>query len=158
MSAWRPGPANSRNATRPSVFAPTSITARSFSIPTTLPLTTVPSDGVPPWVNDSSSIAAKSSRDGVAEPAAGVAMNSPALRAAGLRDWAFRARGPKALRAFGATDEQRPGAIPSDRNDGLVRARRHKSGRSRLILHDGSAVSPASGLLGRLRRCRWRPG
>ena len=39
-----------------------------------------------------------------------------------------------------------------------VRARRHESGRSRLILHDGSAVSRASGLLGRLRQCRWRPG
>ena len=37
------GPENSRTATRPSVFAPTSISAMSFSIPTTVPLTTVPS-------------------------------------------------------------------------------------------------------------------
>src|SRR5215470_15071702 len=51
------------------------MTARSFSIPTILPLTTDPSCKLP-WVNDSSSSLAKSSRDGVATLAA-VAMDSP---------------------------------------------------------------------------------
>ena len=54
---------NSLRATRPSVFAPTSMTATSFSMATTVPLTTDPS-----WTsvfsNDSANIAAKSSRDG----------------------------------------------------------------------------------------------
>ena len=43
----RPGPANSRTGTRPSVFRPTSMTARSFSIPTTVPLMTEPSCRLP---------------------------------------------------------------------------------------------------------------
>ncbi len=60
----RPGPVNSRSATRPSVFRPTSMTAMSFSMATTMPLTTEPSCRLPA-VNDSSSIAAKSSRERV---------------------------------------------------------------------------------------------
>jgi hypothetical protein len=74
ISPPRPGPENSRIATRPSVFAPTSISAMSFSIPTTLPLTTVPSCRLP-WPNASSSIAAKSSRVGAA--AVAVAIQTP---------------------------------------------------------------------------------
>src|SRR5262245_38539523 len=74
MSACRPGPWNSRSATRPSVLAPTSMTARSFSMPTIVPLTTDPSCGAP-CVKDSSSIAAKSSRVGA--EAVAVAMYSP---------------------------------------------------------------------------------
>ena len=50
-------------ATRPSVFRPTSMTAMSFSMPTTVPLTTEPSCRLP-WSKDSSSIVAKSSREG----------------------------------------------------------------------------------------------
>jgi len=65
----RPGPVNSRTATRPSVLAPTSMTAMSFSMATTVPLTTVPSFRCP-WPNASSSIAAKSSRVGAAAVAA----------------------------------------------------------------------------------------
>ena len=41
--AFPPGPVNSLSATRPSVFRPISMTATSFSIATTLPLTTEPS-------------------------------------------------------------------------------------------------------------------
>src|SRR5215472_11995602 len=101
MSACRPGPANSRNATRPSVLAPTSMTARSFSMPTTVPLTTAPSCGLP-WAKDSSSIFAKSSRDGVAELTA-VAMNTPqGTVGAGLSLMAFRAQGPKVEAIFGS--------------------------------------------------------
>jgi len=51
------------------------MTATSFSIATTVPLTTLPSCGLP-WVKDSSNIFAKSSRDGAAELTA-VAMNTP---------------------------------------------------------------------------------
>ena len=58
------GPANSRSATRPSVFRPTSMTAMSFSIATTMPLMTELSCRLPP-AKDSSSIAAKSSREGL---------------------------------------------------------------------------------------------
>ena len=55
-----------QRGTRPSVLAPTSMTARSFSIPTTMPLTTaLPADCH--WVKDSSSSAAKSSRVGAAD-------------------------------------------------------------------------------------------
>src|SRR5215470_3571235 len=50
------------------------MTARSFSIPTTVPLTTEPSCRLP-WVNDSSSSLAKSSRDGATVLV--VAMDSP---------------------------------------------------------------------------------
>ena len=50
--------------TRPSVFRPTSMTAMSFSIATTLPLMTELSCRLPP-AKDSSSIAAKSSREGL---------------------------------------------------------------------------------------------
>src|SRR4030081_2097697 len=74
-SPLRPGPVNSRTATRPSVFRPTSMTAMSFSMATTVPLMTGPSWRLP-WVNDSSSIEAKSSRDGAAA-AAVTAMKSP---------------------------------------------------------------------------------
>src|SRR6478609_3627818 len=109
MSACRPGAANSRNATRPSVLAPTSMTARSFSIPTTMPLTTAPSCGLP-WVKDSSSICAKSSRVGVADWVA-VAMNSPGN---GFRwtavDGVSRA-GPKVPRTSTAAKEWRPGPM-----------------------------------------------
>jgi hypothetical protein len=58
-----PGPTNSLSATRPSVLAPISMTATSFSIATTRPLTTEPSL-ISFLVNDSSSRAAKSSRLG----------------------------------------------------------------------------------------------
>ena len=101
--------------TRPSVLAPTSMTARSFSIPTTVPLTTEPSCRLP-WLNDSSSIAAKSSRDGAAELAVAVAMNSPGCGRRRIEVMAFRARGPKACesprRTFGNRRKQarRPGA------------------------------------------------
>ena len=61
--------------------APTSMTAMSFSMPTTLPLTTDPSCRLPP-PKDSSSMAAKSSRDGAA--AVPVAMQSPKRCAGGL--------------------------------------------------------------------------
>ena len=43
ISAFWPGMANSRRATRPSHFSPTSITAMSFSMPVTMPFTTLPS-------------------------------------------------------------------------------------------------------------------
>src|SRR5436190_13193661 len=58
------------------------MTARSFSIPTTVPLMTEPSCKLP-WSKDSSSSLAKSSRDGAAaldcavDCAVAVAMNSP---------------------------------------------------------------------------------
>src|SRR4029079_3742004 len=42
-SAFWPGAANSRSGTRPSLFRPTSITAMSFSMPVTVPFTTLPS-------------------------------------------------------------------------------------------------------------------
>src|SRR5262245_62198909 len=51
------------------------MTATSFSIATTVPLTTAPSCGLP-CAKDSSSIFAKSSRDGAAGLTA-VAMNTP---------------------------------------------------------------------------------
>ena len=75
---------------------------------------------------------------------------------------AFRTHGPespaKDLR-HRWTLHQRPGAMTGRSKRWFrCRARRHESGRSRLILHDGSAVSRAPGLLGRLRQCRWRPG
>ena len=44
--------------TRPSTFRPTSMTARSFSKPTTVPLTTEPST-ISVWLSDASSSAAK---------------------------------------------------------------------------------------------------
>src|SRR6185369_15630259 len=62
--------ANSRRATRPSLFRPTSMTALSFSMAVTVPLTTRPSKpplAAPPSV--SSRRAAKSSRVGLAEVA-----------------------------------------------------------------------------------------
>src|SRR5262245_42022748 len=73
------------------------MTARSFSIPTTLPLTTVPSCKLP-WPNASSSIAAKSSRVGAAAAAVAVAMNSPvaARQRVGIR--ALRELGPQVPR------------------------------------------------------------
>src|SRR5882757_3834574 len=58
------------------------MTARSFSMPTTVPLTTEPSCRCH-WVNDSSSIIAKSSRDGAAKLVA-VAMNSPGCAGCGM--------------------------------------------------------------------------
>jgi len=66
MSAFWPGIANSRSGTRPSLFRPMSITARSFSIAVTVPLTTRPSKPPSAPPSDSSSIAAKSSRVGKA--------------------------------------------------------------------------------------------
>src|SRR5918997_4836887 len=59
----RPGPVNSFRATRPSVLAPMSMTATSFSIATTWPFTTEPSL-ISDSRKDSSSRAAKSSRLG----------------------------------------------------------------------------------------------
>src|SRR5262245_27603971 len=159
MSACRPGPANSRNATRPSVLAPTSMTARSFSIPTTLPFTTEPSCGLP-WVKDSSSIFAKSSRDGAADGLA-VAMNAPGS------DWSvgvtFRARPTGACRTVPRTlgNHQGDKVRPDGRALETMIAIRHTitetvgAGSSS---DDGSAVSRAPVLLGRLRQCRWRPG
>src|SRR6185312_1908243 len=63
-SAFWPGAANSRSATRPSDFRPTSMTAMSFSIPVTVPFTTLPSKASfsPPRL--SLRRAAKSSRVG----------------------------------------------------------------------------------------------
>jgi hypothetical protein len=58
--------ANSRSATRPSLLRPTSMTALSFSIAVTVPLTTRPSKPpLPAAPSDSSSSAAKSSRVGL---------------------------------------------------------------------------------------------
>ena len=56
----RSGPANSFNATRPSVFKPISMIATSFSMPTTVPRITEPS-ARSFVVNDSSKRDAKSS-------------------------------------------------------------------------------------------------
>src|SRR5690606_2112144 len=49
MVPSRPAAPNSFIGTRPSVFSPTSMMARSFSMATTLPLTTVPSTGSMSW-------------------------------------------------------------------------------------------------------------
>src|SRR5262249_43378459 len=77
------------------------MTARSFPLSTTVALTKAPSWGLP-WAKDSSSIFAKSSRDGVAELTA-VAMNTPqATVGAGLSLMAFRAQGPKVEAIFGS--------------------------------------------------------
>ena len=64
----------------------------SFSMPTTLPLTTEPSCRCPPS-KDSSSILAKSSREGVWAVAVAVAMNSPVVRCAGGLDWRSKSAG-----------------------------------------------------------------
>ena len=61
--AARPEMPNSFRGMRPSVLRPTSITATSFSMPTMVPLTTLPSWSAVP-VRDSSSRAANSSRLG----------------------------------------------------------------------------------------------
>src|SRR3546814_431380 len=58
ISGARPGPANSFIGTRPSHFRPTSISAKSFSMATTTPLTTEPSMALEE-VKDSSSRSAK---------------------------------------------------------------------------------------------------
>src|SRR5690606_307636 len=80
-AASRPGPANSFMGTRPSVFRPMSMTAMSFSIATTLPLTTEPSC-ISERPEDSSSRAAKSSRVGWVEVAvAGIQAPITAKRA-----------------------------------------------------------------------------
>src|SRR5262249_19923961 len=109
----------------------TSMTARSFSIPTTVPLTTAPSWGLP-WEKDSSSSLAKSSRVGVAELT--VAMNTPALTISAGRCWmAFRAHGPRAPRAFGNRHDR--AARRSNRAfETMIQVRRatSRSGRSRL--------------------------
>src|SRR6185503_15947859 len=63
ISCFCPGAANSLSATRPSDFKPTSIRTNSFSIPTTVPLSTLPSrPELAPRVSSSS--AANDSDDG----------------------------------------------------------------------------------------------
>ena len=68
-SAFWPGIANSRRATRPSDFKPTSMTAWSLSIAVTVPFTTRPSKPPSAPPSDSSRSAAKSSRVGFGEVA-----------------------------------------------------------------------------------------
>src|SRR5262249_19001096 len=144
---------------------------RSFSIPTTVPLTTEPSCRLP-CVNDSSSILAKSSRDEAAELVAiAVAMNSPGWRVASDRDeGALRADGPKP-RGLSATADKSAGGVHLPAHS-LAARRNHrpietmvqircaaKEARTGgLILHDGSTVSRAPGPPGRPRQCRRRPG
>src|SRR5262245_20453753 len=83
------------------------MTARSFSIPTTVPLTTAPS--CTPCPKDSSSILAKSSREGVAELVA-VAMKSPDCgQCRMVVDGVSSARPESPQQAFGAAKDRRPG-------------------------------------------------
>src|SRR5215510_4427469 len=102
------------------------MTARSFSIPTTVPLTTAPS--CTPCPKDSSSILAKSSREGVAELVA-VAMQTPKVRSAPDDvEWRFErtARWPRAgLRQPPKTGS--PAQQPGDRNEGSGPARHQEA-------------------------------
>src|SRR5262249_25977157 len=92
------------------------MTARAFSIPTIVPLTTAPSCGLPPWVKASSSIFAKASRVGVAELLA-MAMNSPRVRL--LRKFRAQGRSPAGL---SGSRQSMAARRPSDRNDDCDRA------------------------------------
>src|SRR5262245_43577840 len=146
------------------------MTARSFSIPTTVPLTTAPSCGLP-WVKDSSSICAKSSRVGLADWVA-MAMNSPEVTVdVGFGWWRFgrKSRGPRGPSAIAANRITRAAEFAcvrvaqrdelAHRNDGSNPARPlQEAGGAGSSSNDGSAVSRASGLLGRLRQYRGRPG
>ena len=146
--------------------APTSMTATSFSMPTTVPLMTEPSCRLP-WVNDFSSISAKSSRDGVAEAGgSGGHELSWLAGGVGLDEWRCeRSEAPRTRQRQQTRPPARCRISSAARRDHraietMVQVRRavKKRGRSRLILHDGSAVSRAPGPLGRPRQCRWRPG
>src|SRR5262245_178636 len=109
------------------------MTARSFSMPTMIPLITEPSCRLPLW-KDSSSNWAKSSRDGAAAVAT---MNSPGRRRLELRT--SRTRGPQASGDL----QQLPNGRPArNRAVGTMACasqprKKHAHG---LILHDDSVV------------------
>ena len=116
--------------------------ATSFSMPTTVPLITEPSCRFPE-VKDSSSIAAKSSREGVA--VAAWAMNSPDCGAPGWNNGVPNARAKGPARPLETAAKRRAGAYqPFDRNDDCVVQSLRKRRRSGLSSNDEGRLSRPS--------------
>src|SRR5450759_4835813 len=128
------------------------MTAKSFSIPTTLPLMTEPSCKLPVW-KDSSSIVAKSSRVG----AAAVAMKSPVSGAPGV-GMTFRIHRPKVPQTFGDHPESRMAGANTVRSERLSGQAPYGEARAGLCPPTARRVNRVLGPLGWPRRGRWQPG